>query len=247
MEVYHKSNKEGSTSHFTWQEDSFLDGVKACVPTLLGYLSIGFASGVVGKTAGLSTMEITLMCLLIYAGSAQFIAIGMIGANATPIAIIVTIFFVNLRHFLLSASLAPFFRHLTPLKNTLIGSLLTDETFGVAIHKTMNRKLIGERWMHGLNITAYINWLLANLAGAYFGQWITNPESFGLDFALASMFIGLLVLQMVSRRKILQDVIVAISAVTISVGVSTVASSSIGVIVAIIVASTVGMVVEKWR
>ena len=54
-------------------EESFWQGVKDCVPTLLGYLSIGFAAGVVEKTAGLSMMEIALMSLLLYAGSGQFI------------------------------------------------------------------------------------------------------------------------------------------------------------------------------
>jgi predicted branched-subunit amino acid permease len=61
------------------------------------------------------------------------------------------------------------------------------------------------------------------------------------------MFIGLLVLQLVSRRKLLRDVIVALSAVAIVVGVSLVTSGSVGVIVATIIASTIGMAVEKWK
>ncbi|MER2117803.1 MAG: branched-chain amino acid ABC transporter permease, partial [Enterococcus casseliflavus] len=38
--------------------DRFEDGVIACVPTILGYLGIGFAMGVVGKGVGLSILEI---------------------------------------------------------------------------------------------------------------------------------------------------------------------------------------------
>lgn len=225
----------------------FLRGVKDCIPTLLGYLSIGFAAGVVEKTAGLSIMEIALLSLILYAGSAQFIAAGMIAANSSPTGIIVTILFVNLRHILLSAALSPHFRHLTPMRNMLIGSLLTDETFGVAINEAAKRKGIDEKWMHGLNITAYLNWFIANLAGAFLGQWIANPETFGLDFALPAMFIGLLVLAMLSRTTLRLDTVVAISAVVIGVGVSLVASSSLGVIVATLIASTIGMVLEKWK
>ncbi|MFC5466311.1 AzlC family ABC transporter permease [Lederbergia graminis] len=229
------------------EDNSFLDGVRACIPTLLGYLSIGFAAGVVGKTAGLSVAEIGLMSLLIYAGSAQFIAAGMIAVNASAAAIIFTIFFVNLRHLLLSAALSPYLRHLSPLKNTLIGSLLTDETFGVAMNEATSKKILSEKWMHGLNVAAYINWFLATIAGAYFGEWIQDPEQFGLDFALPSMFIGLLILQMFARKKWLLDIIVALSGVVIAVGVSLVTSTSIGVIVAIIGAATIGMAVEKWK
>ncbi|MGF7047812.1 putative branched-subunit amino acid permease [Paenibacillus sp. DS2015] len=93
--------------------DSFLQGVKDCVPTLLGYLSIGFAAGVVGNTSGLSIAEIALMSALLYAGSGQFIAAGMIAASSSVSAIIFTIFFINLRHLLLSAALAPQFKRLS--------------------------------------------------------------------------------------------------------------------------------------
>lgn len=65
------------------QEDSFLKGVKDCIPTLLGYLSIGLAAGVVQKTAGLSIAEIALISLMLYAGSAQFIAAGMIAVSSS--------------------------------------------------------------------------------------------------------------------------------------------------------------------
>ncbi|MFJ9500139.1 AzlC family ABC transporter permease [Brevibacillus centrosporus] len=228
-------------------EETFLAGVKDCIPTLLGYLSIGFAAGVVEKTAGLSITEIALLSICLYAGSAQFIAAGMMVANGSASAIIITIFFVNLRHILLSAALSPYFRHLTPVRNMLIGSLLTDETFGVAINEAAKRKRISEKWMHGLNITAYANWIIANIAGAYLGQWIADPEKFGLDFALPAMFIGLLVLSMVSRKQWRLDIVVGISAVVLAVGVSLVLGGNIGVIAATLIASTIGMVIERWK
>ena len=229
------------------KQETFLQGIKDCIPTLLGYWSIGFAAGVLEKTSGLSMMEILLLSMLLYAGSGQFITAGMIAAHGSPMAIIITIFFVNLRHLLLSAALAPYFRHLTPWKNVGIGALLTDETFGVAIAESANKHKIHEKWMHGLNVTAYLNWIIANLAGAFFGQWISEPEKFGLDFALPAMFIGLLVLQMLSRRKFRMDILVAISAVIIGVVVSLVLSMSAGVIIATVLASTIGLVVEKWK
>ncbi|WP_121612908.1 AzlC family ABC transporter permease [Mesobacillus foraminis] len=241
------SNAQINTTTLPKVEDTFLQGVKECIPTLLGYLSIGFAAGVVEKTAGLSILEIALLSFILYAGSGQFIAAGMIGAGSSATAIIITIFFVNLRHILLSAALSPYFRHLTPIKNMLVGALLTDETFGVAINKAAKRKQISEKWMHGLNITAYLNWVAANVAGAYFGQWISDPEKFGLDFALPAMFIGLLVLTMASRGKVKLDIIVGIMAIIIGVGASVMFSASIGVIVATIIASTIGVVIEKWK
>lgn len=225
----------------------FLQGIKDCIPTLLGYLSIGFAAGIIGKTAGLSAAEIALMSILLYAGSAQFIMAGMVAAGHSAAVIILTVFFVNLRHLLLSAALSPYFRHLSPFKNMLIGSLLTDETFGVAMGQTANREAISEKWMHGLNLAAYVNWIIANLAGAFLGQWIAQPEQYGLDFALPAMFIGLLVLQMISRGQLAVDISVAVFAVLVVIGIGGVSSGSMGIIAATIAGATLGMVIERWK
>lgn len=199
------------------------------------------------KTAGLSIMEIALLSIFVYAGSAQFIAAGMIAMGSPVSAIIFTILFVNLRHFLLSAALSPYFRHLSPWKNVYVGSLLTDETFGVAINQLSNKKFGSYKWMVGLNLTAYLNWIVANIAGGFFGNWIPNPEKFGLDFALPAMFIGLLVLQILSQKKYFVDIMVILSAVIIVVAVSFIFSGSVGVIVATILGATIGMVIEKWK
>ncbi|CAM2777793.1 AzlC family ABC transporter permease [Paenibacillus sediminis] len=225
----------------------FLQGIKDCIPTLLGYLSIGFAAGVVEKTAGLSIMEIVLISLLLYAGSAQFIAAGMIAASHPASAIIFTIFFINLRHLLMSAAISPYFRHLPLWKNVITGSLLTDETFGVAINQLSGKEKGSFLWMLGLNVTAYLNWCAGNVAGGFLGEWIPNPEAFGLDFALPAMFIGLLVLQMLGRKRIRTDIIVAAAAVAVVIVFSSLLSSSMSIIIATLVAATIGMVIEKWK
>lgn len=35
----------------------FVQGVKACIPTIFGYLSIGFACGILSKSCGLTFAE----------------------------------------------------------------------------------------------------------------------------------------------------------------------------------------------
>ncbi|MFF2155412.1 AzlC family ABC transporter permease [Paenibacillus chitinolyticus] len=227
--------------------DSFFQGVKDCVPTLLGYLSIGFAAGVVEKTAGMSVAEIGLISLLLYAGSAQFIAAGMIAAGTPAVSVIVTLFFVNLRHLLLSAALAPYFSKYTWWKNIATGTLLTDETFGVASSRAAQNGEIPYKWMLGLNMTAYLNWFAANMAGGLMGERIAHPEKLGLEFALPGMFIGLLILQMAARRKIRTDLAVVVTATAVVVGGSRFLDSGLTVIAAILVAATAGMVIEKWK
>lgn len=189
----------------SFSDDSFLQGAKDCVPTLLGYISIGLAFGVVGVTSNLSILEIFLLSALVYAGSAQFIFAGLYLAGAPMYIMVITTFIVNLRFFLMSLTVAPHLTRYSALRNVGFGSLLTDETFGVAITKIGREQYLGGRWMDGLNLTAYFTWIAACVVGGLVGNWIPNAEAFGLDYALVAMFIALLVLNLanVNKRKLM--------------------------------------------
>lgn len=195
---------------------TFKDGVYDCIPTLLGYIGIGIAAGVVGKAANLSVLEVTLLAVIVYAGAAQFIIAGLM-LVATPItAIIFTVFLVNSRHFLMSMATAPSFRRFSLLDNIAIGSLLTDESFAVTMNAVANKVPVNASWMHGLNLTAYVAWILSCLVGALIGEWLPDPAIFGLDYALVAMFIGLLYLQLIGdKTKTIKNRLIVMLTVTI--------------------------------
>ena len=73
----------------------FLQGVKDCIPTMLGYFSVAIAFGVVGVSSGLSILEIALLSIFVYAGAAQFIICALVAIQSPISAIFLTIFFVN--------------------------------------------------------------------------------------------------------------------------------------------------------
>ncbi|WP_256257779.1 MULTISPECIES: AzlC family ABC transporter permease [unclassified Paenibacillus] len=246
MKTEAPSSENGSMAALP--QGSFWLGVKDCVPTLLGYLSIGFAAGVVGRTSGLSGLEVVLMSTFLYAGSAQFVVSGMFAAGASAGSIILTVLFVNMRHLLLSAALSPYFRGHSAWKNVLLGSQLTDETFGVAIQRLRTGLNGGAgRWMLGLNMTAQLNWIAATWAGAYLGAWIPDPNAVGLPYALPAMFAGLLVMQIAAQHRKLPELLTAAGAAAIFIAALQVMPAGTAVIVAIVAAPGVGMAVERWR
>lgn len=170
---------------------TFKQGIKDCLPTLLGYAGVGFSFGIVSVASGFSVLEILLLSLLVYAGAAQFIIIALIAVQ-TPIWIIVlTAIIVNSRMFLLSMTLAPHFKYHHWLHRVGVGSLLTDETFAVAITPYSKGIPITHQWMYGLNILAYLFWALVTVLGALLGDFFKNPEALGLDYAITAMFIFL--------------------------------------------------------
>lgn len=229
------------------EDDTFLQGVKDCIPTLLGYISIGLAFGVVGAASGLKLYEIALLTVLVYAGSAQFIFCGLILSGTPVSAIIFTIFIVNLRHFLMSLTVAPNFTQYSLMRNIGFGTLLTDETFGVAITKIMQTKKISGKWMDGLNVTAYLVWIAACISGAFLGQWIANPEKWGLDFALTAMFVALLILQLssVGKTKLAKNLLL-IGLVALCMYVfSYFMPTHLAVLFSTVIVATVGVVIDQ--
>ncbi|MBC1919030.1 AzlC family ABC transporter permease [Listeria booriae] len=228
-------------------EGSFLQGVKDCIPTLLGYISIGIAAGVAGIAANLNVLEVTLLAVFIYAGAAQFIICAMLLTNSTTLAIIVTTFIVNFRHFLLGATLAPHFQKDSMLKNIGISLLVTDESFGVAAMKLAKKEPMYAAWMNGLNITAYVVWIASCALGGMVGKLIPNPALFGLDFALTAMFVALFVfqLQSVPKSKLRHIAFLILYMLIFMIGLSFVVSSNVAVVLSTLIVATIGVVTDR--
>lgn len=236
-----------SNSESALQENTFLQGAKDCVPTLFGYMSIGLAFGIVGVASHLSILEVAFLALFVYAGSAQFIICALLVVNAPLSSIIITTFIVNLRHFLLSLTLAPYFTRYSLLKNIGFGTLLTDESFGVAVNKGLQPGKLYDKWMNGLNVTAYVCWVISCTVGALFGQWISNPEIFGLDFALVAMFVALLVLQLehVKSDKLKHNLFLILLMAISMISLSFFVPSHVAVLLSTVFVATIGVVTSK--
>lgn len=226
---------------------TFKQGVKECIPTLLGYAGVGLSFGIVAVASGFSIFEIILLCLVIYAGAAQFIICTLV-ISGTPItAIVLTAFIVNSRMFLLSMTLAPNYKDYGLLNRLGLSSLITDETFGVAITPHLKGEKINDRWLHGLNITAYLFWTVSSVAGAIFGKYIQHPDALGLDFAITAMFIFLAVSQFeaVKRSHIRIYFVLIICVVAMMLLFSLFMPSYLAIILASVVAAMLGVVMDK--
>lgn len=131
-----------------------------------------------------------------------------------------------------------YFREQTTLQKIVSGLLLTDETFGVAVQHGGPQNRVSFAWMFGLNVAAWLNWIIACVIGAGLASALPTALMEGLSFSLVSMFIGLvLMLWFASRRKLLESLSIA-AAVIITLTMSGHADTSVIVIVAASVAAT---------
>jgi 4-azaleucine resistance transporter AzlC len=216
------------------------DGAKAAWPICLGYVPIGLAFGVLGQKAGLHPWQIAVMSVFVFAGSAQFIAVGMLQAGASAYPIIATTFMVNLRHLLMSSALGVYLRGVNQPFLSLFAYGVTDESFALNLSRFREGDWDRYRGLC-LNQTANLAWIASTVTGACAGQFIP-AGAMGVDYALTAMFICLLVLQLRGRIH----TITALLAGTLAVPLYFILPGNAHVILASILAATAGFALSRW-
>lgn len=182
--------------------NEFADGARDTIPMMVGAAPFGIIFGTLVTAGPLRPWHGQLMSLAVFAGSSQFIALGLIAAHASFAVIWATTLIVNLRHVLYSATLAPYVARLPLRWRLALGGLLTDEVFAVSYghYRHAPPGQIGPHYFLGSGIAMYVNWQLWTLAGLLFGAAFPRLQSLGLDFAMVATFIAIVVPQLVSVR-----------------------------------------------
>ena len=186
------------------RSQEFTQGARDMLPMLLGAIPFGIIFGSLAGAAGLSVWQTLGMSLLVFAGSAQFIALSLLGAGVGLAVLLLTTAVVNLRHALYSASLQPFVRHLPARWRVPLAFWLTDEAYAVVQHRYAELDASpNKHWYFlGAALAMYVNWQLCTLVGVMFGQNVPNLGAWGLDFAMLATFIGIVVPMLRNRPQV---------------------------------------------
>ncbi|HVP18650.1 MAG TPA: AzlC family ABC transporter permease [Spirochaetia bacterium] len=221
------------------RRQEFLNGMRDESPILLGVVPFGMIFGALALGSGLSTAAAQAMSSVVFAGSAQFIAAQLLGADASGIVILMVVFVVNLRHALYSASVAPHMRSLRPGWKLMLAYLLTDEAYAVTItHYARRGDPRARHWyFFGAGLTLWTSWQLSTAAGIFIGAQI--PRDWPLGFVLPITFIALVVPALKDGAG------VAAAAIAGALGLAAVGLPyKTGILVAALVGILVGMLVE---
>jgi 4-azaleucine resistance transporter AzlC len=177
------------------RRSEFVAGVVATFPLIVGATPFGLIYGALAVSSGLSPAASVAMSAFVFAGSAQFIATGLIANGVAPLVIILTTFVVNLRHSLYAATLAPHMKHLPQRWLIPFGFWLTDEAFVATITRyNQEDDSPYKHWFYfGSALFMYLNWQVVTIIGVVARQAIPDAASWGLDFAMVVTFIGMLV------------------------------------------------------
>jgi 4-azaleucine resistance transporter AzlC len=170
----------------------FRDGVMAVIPAAAAVVPFGLLLGTLAVQKGLSVAEVALMSALVFAGSAQFVAIDLWREPTPWLLIGFSALTINLRHLMMGLS---FNRHLgrfRPWQRYAAVYLMADETWALAERRAADGEL-RPAFYGGLAVTLYVSFVLFSVLGAIAGAAITDPAAWGFDFAFTAIFIGLIV------------------------------------------------------
>lgn len=174
---------------------AFAAGARDMLPLIVGAIPFGIIFGTLAQGSGLSLEGAMAMSAFVFAGSAQFIALGLLASGSSAVLVVLTTLVVNLRHLLYAASLVPYLQGASLRWKVAMGFLLTDEAFAVAIRRySQSGHRSNDHWYYlGAALAMYINWQLCTWVGLTAGQMIPNAATWGLDFAMVATFIGMVI------------------------------------------------------
>ncbi|MEM8532392.1 MAG: AzlC family ABC transporter permease [Chloroflexota bacterium] len=192
---------------------SFLAGVKAILPISLGVIPFGLISGVIAIEVGLPIVAAFAMSLLVFAGAAQLVAAQLISVNTPSLIIILATCIVNLRFIMYSASIAPYFAHLSRPWKWLSAYLLTDQAYALAItHFMQHPHNVYKHWYFlGAGFTMWCVWQVGSAIGILLGTQV--PAGWQLDFTIPLAFMALLMPAITDRVFAVVALVAAITAV----------------------------------
>jgi 4-azaleucine resistance transporter AzlC len=200
----------------------------------------GLVYGLSARGAGFSPIEAMAMSLIVFAGAAQFAAVGYVASGLAWPGVVVLTALLNARHLLYSAALRPWLREVPLARRAIMAHLLTDEAFALTIAHFRRLGRTDERgfWIAAIGSTL-VPWNLATLAGVVLGGQIPDPARFGVDVIFPAAMVGLAAGLISGRREVVAAIVGAI--VGVVAGLAT--SPAIGIVAGGIVGPVAGLLV----
>lgn len=193
----------------------FWQGTVAMLPLSVAVLPWGLLAGSFAIEAGLNPFESQALSAILFAGSAQLVATGMIKAGAGLMTMLITTFFITSRHFLYSVSMRGKISSLPTRWRVILGFLLTDELF--ALCGQQSEKQFNRWYALGAGFSFYLIWNLATLVGIVAGSYIPSLNSIGLEFAVAATFIAIVIPNVKSIPILISVITALILSVTLTI------------------------------
>ena len=168
------------------------------IPVLTGYLFLGAGFGILLAESGYSVLWAALMALLIFAGSGQYLLVGMLASGASLLSAAVATLLVNARHLFYGISLVDAYKTAGKRKFYMIFGL-TDETYSLVTLAKLPEGVDRTDYCFWVTLLNHGYWIAGCVLGAVIG--IVVPIDFsGVSFVLTALFVTIFIEQWLSTK-----------------------------------------------
>jgi 4-azaleucine resistance transporter AzlC len=173
---------------------------------------VGLSFGAIAVGLGLPLWLPMLMSVVVFAGAAQFLFIGIVGAGGNPVAAVVAGLLVNVRHVPFGFAVADVFTGTGWLRRIAGSHVMVDESVAFTLARREPARRRTAYWLCGAGL--FTAWNLGVVAGAFGGRAVGDTDAFGLDAAFPAVLLALLLPSLDragNRRAALAGVAVALA------------------------------------
>ena len=168
------------------------------IPVLTGYLFLGAGFGILLVESGYSVLWAAVMALLIFAGSGQYLLVGLLASGASLASAAVATLLVNARHLFYGISLVDAYKTAGKRRFYMIFGL-TDETYSLVTQAKIPEGLTREDYCFWVTLLNHCYWVAGCVLGAVVGSVVPIDFS-GVSFVLTALFVTIFVEQWLSSK-----------------------------------------------
>ncbi|HBV67288.1 MAG TPA: branched-chain amino acid ABC transporter permease [Clostridiales bacterium] len=168
------------------------------IPVFTGFIFLGIAYGILMSSKGYGVGWTILMSTIVYAGSAQYVAITFLTTAFNPVYALLMTLMVNARHLFYGISMIDKYRDMGILKPYLIFGLC-DETFSIVCSAEPPEGVDRKWFSFYITLLDHIYWVLGSAVGAVLGSMLSFNTR-GLDFVLTALFVVIFLGQWKSQK-----------------------------------------------
>lgn len=185
-------------------QDMMAGRLKLAMPIVIGYLPVGLACGLLLTDAGLTWWQVVLMSMLVFGGSAQFVAAALLAQNAGVLEVFISVILLSSRQALYSVSMTPYIKDSPNYKVMWLAHMTADESYAINVVNLRDANEENPWYINDALFLATITWLswaIFTGLGAIFGTFLQIPDVIS-NFVMVAMFIGILVPNLKNRMML---------------------------------------------
>jgi 4-azaleucine resistance transporter AzlC len=157
------------------------------IPILAGFLFLGMAYGIYMNASGFCALYPIFMSITIFAGSMEFVAVGLLLGAFDPLRALALTLMVNARHLFYGLSMLDKYKGVGKKRFYLIYGMC-DESF--SINCTVNIPLgVDKGWfMFFVTLLNHLYWVTGSALGGMLGAFLPFDTQ-GIEFVMTALFL----------------------------------------------------------